>query len=76
MQRLKLLQSKEILTGLRKSKFHGMQNICEACQIRKQEKRAIPHERNVTENMLDIVHFDGPGPAKAMSMGCIQGETY
>ena len=36
MQRLKLMQSKEIVTGLPKFKVEGMQKICEACQFGKQ----------------------------------------
>ncbi len=36
MQRLKLMQNKEIVTGLPKFKVEGMQKICEACQFGKQ----------------------------------------
>ena len=37
MQRLKLMQSKEIVTGLPKFKVDGMQKNCEACQLGKQK---------------------------------------
>ena len=72
MQRLKLMQSKGIVTGLPKFKVDGMEKNCEACQFGKQAKHAFPHDKNVSKNMLDIVHSDVWGPANTMSMGgCI-----
>ena len=63
------MQSKEIVTGLPKFKFVGMQKICEECQLGKQTKHTFPHDKNVSRNMLDIVHFDVWGPTETMSMG-------
>ena len=68
MQRPKLMHSKENVIGLPKFKADGMQKICEACQLGKQAKHAFSHDRIVTKNMLDIVHYDIWGLAKTMSM--------
>ena len=64
MQRFKLMQSKEIVTGLPKFKIDGMRKVCEACQFEKKAKYAFPHDKNVRKNMLDIVHSYVWGPAK------------
>ena len=69
LQRLKLMQSKEIVTGLPKFKFDGMHKVCEACQLGKQARGSFPHDKNVSRNVLDIVHSDVWGPAKTTSMG-------
>ena len=69
MQRLKIIQSKEIVTRLPKFKVDGMQKKFEACQLEKHAKHAFPHERNVSRNMLEIVHFDVWGRAKTRYMG-------
>ena len=69
VQRLRSMQTKELVTGLPKFKVDGMQKICEACQFGKQTKHAFPHDKNVSRNVLDIVHSDVWGPSKTMSMG-------
>lgn len=69
VQRMKLMQSKEIVTGLPKFKVEDMHKVCEACQLGKQAKHAFPHDRHVSRNALEIVHSDVWGPAKTTSMG-------
>ena len=69
VQRLKAMQSKEIVTRLPKFKVDNMKKICEACQFGKQARNAFPHDRNVSKNVLDVVHSDVWGPAKIVSMG-------
>ena len=64
LQRLKIMQSKEIVTGLPKFKVDGMQKICEACQFGKQARGAFPHDRNVSRNVLEVVHSDFWGPVQ------------
>ena len=67
------MQSKEIVTGLPKFKFNGMHKVCEACQLGKQARGSFLHDKNVSRNVLDIVHSYVWGPAKTTSMG---GCTY
>ena len=69
LQRLKMMQSKEIVTGLPKFRVEGMQKICEACQFGKQARGAFPHDKNVSKNVFDVVHTDVWGPAKTATMG-------
>ena len=68
LQRLRFMQSKEIVTRLPKFKVDGMQKICEACQSRKQARGAFSHDRNVSKNVLEVVHSDVWGPTKTMPM--------
>ena len=69
VQRMKLMQSKEIVTGLPKLKVEEMHKVCEACQLGKQAKHAFPKDRHVSTNVLEIVHSDVWGPAKTTPMG-------
>ena len=69
VQRLKTMQSKELVTSLPVFKVAEMQKICEACQFRKQAKGAFPHDKHVSRNVLELVHSDVWGPAKTASMG-------
>ena len=52
-----------------KFKVDGMQKICQACQLGKQARGSFPHDKNVSKNVLDIVHSDVWIPTKTMSMG-------
>ena len=54
LQRLKMMQSKGVVTGLPTFRVDGMQKICEACQFGKQARGAFPHDRNVSRNILDV----------------------
>ena len=69
VQRLKAMQSKELVTGLLVFKIAKMQKICEACQFGKQEKGVFPHDKHVSKNVLELVHSNVWGPAKTASMG-------
>ncbi len=69
MQRLKLMQIKEIVTGLPTFKVEGMQKICEACQFRRQTRHPFPHDKHVSSHALELVHSDVWGPATTTSMG-------
>ena len=69
VQRLKTMQSLELVTGLPVFKVADMQKVCEACQFGKQAKNAFPHDKNVSKNVLELVHSDVRGLAKTASMG-------
>ena len=70
-QRLRSMQSKEIVIGLPKFKVDGMHKVCEACQFGKQTKNVFPHEKNICKKPLEVVHSDVWGPTKTVSMrGC------
>ena len=69
VQRLKTMQSKELVTGLPVFKVAEMQKVSEACQFGKQAKGAFPHDKHVSRNVLELVHSDVWGPAKTASMG-------
>ncbi|MCO5584488.1 hypothetical protein L7F22_038416 [Adiantum nelumboides] len=71
VQRLKTMQSRELVTGLSVFKVADMQKVCEACQFEKQAKASFLHDKHVSRNVLELVHSDVWGPAKAASMdGC------
>ncbi|MCO5595252.1 hypothetical protein L7F22_049292 [Adiantum nelumboides] len=69
MQRLKLMQSKELVTSLPQFRVLEMHQVCAACQLGKQAKVSFPQERHVSRNMLEVIHFDVWGPTKNTSMG-------
>lgn len=69
VQKMKLMQSKEIVTGLPRFKVEDMHKVCEACHFGKQTKHAFPHDRHMSRDVLDIVHSDLWGPTKTTSMG-------
>lgn len=69
MQRLKAMQSRELVTGLPLFKVTDMQKVCEACQLGKQARGPFPHDKHVSSNVLELVHSDVWGPAKTASMG-------
>ena len=63
------MQTQEIVTGLPKFKMDDMPNVCEACQFGKQSKSSFPHDKHVSKDVLEIVHSNVWGPAKAMPVG-------
>ncbi|WP_139158356.1 DDE-type integrase/transposase/recombinase, partial [Enterobacter cloacae complex sp. GF14B] len=70
-QRLRSMQSKQIVKGLPKFKVDGMHKVCAACQFGKQSKGSFPHERNVCKKPLEVVHTDVWGPTDTASIhGC------
>ena len=69
VQRLKTMQSKELVTGLPVFKVAEMHKVCEACQFGKQAKGAFPHDKHVSKNVLEVVHSDVWSPTKTLSMG-------
>ncbi|MCO5600009.1 hypothetical protein L7F22_054117 [Adiantum nelumboides] len=69
VQRLKTMQSQELVTGLLVFKVVDMQKVCEACQFGKQAKASFLHDKHVNKNVLELVHSDVWGPAKTVSMG-------
>ena len=46
-QRLRSMQSKQIVAGLPNFRVDGMHKVCEACQFGKQSRSSFPQERNV-----------------------------
>ncbi|MCO5567379.1 hypothetical protein L7F22_021069 [Adiantum nelumboides] len=69
VQRLKLMQSKELVTSLPQLRVSEMQQVCATCQLGKQAKGSFPQERHVSKNVLELIHSDVRGPAKNTSMG-------
>ncbi|MCO5570768.1 hypothetical protein L7F22_045195 [Adiantum nelumboides] len=69
VQILKLMQSKELVTGLPQLRVSEMQQVCAACQLGKQPKGSFQQERHVSKNLLEVIHSDVWGPAKNASMG-------
>ncbi|MCO5593958.1 hypothetical protein L7F22_047977 [Adiantum nelumboides] len=69
VQRLKIMQRQELVTGLHVFKLADMQKVCEACQLGKQVKASFPHDKHVSINVLELVHSDVWGSAKTASMG-------
>ncbi|MCO5571354.1 hypothetical protein L7F22_025092 [Adiantum nelumboides] len=69
VQRLKLMQSKELVIGLPQFRVFEMQQVCAACQLGKQAKGTLPQERHVSKNLLKVIHSDVWGPTKNTSMG-------
>ncbi|MCO5563260.1 hypothetical protein L7F22_016897 [Adiantum nelumboides] len=69
VQRLKLMQNKELVTSLPQFRVFEMQQVCAACQLGKQAKGFFPQERHVNKNLLEVIHSDVWGPAKNTSMG-------
>ena len=71
VQRLKNMQSKQIVDGLPKFRVDGMHKVCEACQFGKQARHAFPHEKHVCQKALEVVHSDVWGPTKTATLsGC------
>ncbi|MCO5587373.1 hypothetical protein L7F22_041322 [Adiantum nelumboides] len=69
VQMLKLMQSKELVTGLPQLRVSETQQVCAACQLGKQAKRSFPQEIHVSKNLLEVIHSDVWGPTKNTSMG-------
>ena len=58
VQRLKNMQNQNIVTGISKFKVDGMQGVCATCQLGKQSKVVFPHDKQVSKDVLDVVHTD------------------
>ncbi|MCO5585635.1 hypothetical protein L7F22_039570 [Adiantum nelumboides] len=69
VQRLKTMQSQELVTGLPVFKVVDIQKVCEACQFGKQAKASFPHDKHVSINVLELEHSDVWGLGKTASMG-------
>ena len=67
-QRLRSMQSKQIVAGLPKFKVDGMHKVCAACQFGKQSRGSFPHERNVCKKPLEGIHTNVWGPTKTRSL--------
>ncbi|MCO5614165.1 hypothetical protein L7F22_068446 [Adiantum nelumboides] len=53
VQRLKLMQSKELVTGLPQFRVFEMQQVCAACELGKQAKGSFPQERHNFKAMVE-----------------------
>ncbi|MCO5591274.1 hypothetical protein L7F22_045255 [Adiantum nelumboides] len=56
VQKLKTMQSEELVTCLSVFKVADMQKVYEACQFRKQAKASFPHDKHVSSNVLELMH--------------------
>ena len=68
IQRLKSMQTKNIVAGLPKFRVEGMQKVCEACQMGKQARHAFPKNAKVSRRPLEVIHSD-VWTTKAASIG-------
>ena len=62
LQRLKAMQTQEIVTRLPKFKMYDMQNVYEACQFGQKSRNLFPHDRNVSVKSLKLVYSNVRGP--------------
>ena len=69
LQRLRAMQSKEVVIGLPPFESKRVDRVCEACQLGKQHRHAFPKERNVSKGLLDVIHSDVWGPAQTPTLG-------
>jgi len=70
-QRLKGMRRSGAITGLPKFKSDRMDKVCGACQFGKQTRNKFTHDRNVSRNILELIHSDVWGPTKLTSIrGC------
>ena len=58
VRRLKLMQSKGLVTCLPMLKVAKFHKVCGACQFGKQARQPFSHDRDVSRNVLDVVHTD------------------
>ena len=73
-QRLKAMQTQEVVQDFQKFKMNDMKNVCEACQFGKLSRHAFAKERNVSERPLQIIHSDVWGPTRTASL--VAGSSY
>ena len=73
VQRLKAMESKRIMTVLPRFASLEMQKICDACQFGKQARHPFVQDRNVSGQLLEVVHSDVWGPTKTRSLA---GSSY
>ena len=69
VQRLKLMQSKGLVKGLPTFKVAEFHKICEACQFGKQARQPFSRARDVSRNILDVVHTEVWEPTQNVSLG-------
>ena len=67
------MESKSIMIGLLRFTFSKMQKICDACQFGKQARHPFVQARNVSGQLLEVVHSDVWGPTKTRSLA---GSNY
>ena len=66
------MQSKGLVTGLLMFKVAESHKVCEACQFSKNTRQPFSHDRDVSKNVLDVVHIDVWGPTQNVSLGSKQ----
>ena len=73
IQKLKMMQHKNLVSGLPKFRYTALEHVCSACQFGKQSR--LPFARHVRESTrpLQLIHSDVWGPAQTTSMG---GSSY
>ena len=62
------MESKRIVTGLRRFASSKMKKICNVCQFGKQARHPFVQDRNVSGQLLEVVHSDVSGPTKTRSL--------
>ena len=63
------MQSKGLVIDLPMFKVAKFHKVCEACQFGKQARQPFSHDRDVSRNVLDVVHIDVQGPTYNVSLG-------
>ena len=69
LQRLRAMQTKQVVIGLPTFELNPANKVCEVCQLGQQHRHPFPKERNVSKGILDIVHSDVWGPAQTPTIG-------
>ena len=58
LNKLKVMQSKGVVIGLPTFKEKEIEGVYEACQFRKRHWHPFPKGRNVSKDLLDVIHSD------------------
>ena len=69
LNKLKAMQSKGVVIGLRTFKEIEIEGACQACQFAKQHWHSFSKERNVSKGLLDVIHADVWEPAQTTMFG-------
>ena len=58
LQKLKGMQSKRVIVGLLTLIEKEIAGMCEACLFGKQHRESFPKERNISKEILNVIHSE------------------
>ena len=77
LQKLKGMQSKRVIVGLLTLIEKEIAGMCEACLFGKQHRESFPKERNISKEILDVIHSEVWGLAQTTTFsGCRYYVTF